>query len=154
MPLQDLQFSGARVRSLVNQNFAPSTTLALTYDTVDYDTDGYFNNLQPDRLTVPVPGVYGFGAEVRWAGVSSGGRIASIIDVSNNRTHVEQWQLSNNQAALYHNLYTEQWLEAGAPLKVHLFQSSSATLNTFAVVHHAPAFFIRLLGVAAIGYRK
>jgi uncharacterized membrane protein len=44
----------------------------LHFDRIAFDTAGLFNPSAPDRLTIPVTGIYLISASVRWDPVTSG----------------------------------------------------------------------------------
>lgn len=44
---------GAQIRRTTNQAIGNGTTTAVSFDTEDYDTDGFFAGGNPTRLTIP-----------------------------------------------------------------------------------------------------
>jgi hypothetical protein len=56
----------ARVSNSATEATASGTPTTLTFDTVDFDTDGLYAAVHTDRLTAPVSGTYLVSAEVAW----------------------------------------------------------------------------------------
>lgn len=72
----------ARVRKSANQALSANTATALTWDTEDFDTDGFHDNVTNNtRLTIPSgqAGRYQIEAAVRFAILSSGQRMVTIM---------------------------------------------------------------------------
>lgn len=58
--------SAAKVKTLTA---TPASTLKfISFNIIDFNTDGIFNINQPDRLTINRGGVYMFGASIQWNG--------------------------------------------------------------------------------------
>jgi len=62
-----LRFSGARIFRSTAQSIPKDTYTAISFDTVQVDTDGYFSVVNPTRLTIPRGGYYLFGGRMSYA---------------------------------------------------------------------------------------
>ena len=63
----------ARITRSTDQALPDSTTTTVVFDTVVFDTGGFFSLLNPERLTAPVSGKYQIGAQVRMNAAATAG---------------------------------------------------------------------------------
>src|SRR5262249_39512672 len=69
----------ARVYNSAAISIANNTTTALTFDSERYDNGGLHSaSANTDRLTVPITGLYAFGACIQWASNATGIRLFAL----------------------------------------------------------------------------
>ena len=71
--------TGARVSITGNQSISTGTATEINFDTEDFDTEGYHDNVTNNtRLTIPEDGIYVVRGQVRWADNVTGKRTLTI----------------------------------------------------------------------------
>src|SRR5262249_32498032 len=108
-------------------NINDSTLTTLAFDTENYDTDNYHDNITNNsRLTIPTTGYYGFGVSGLWGTQPVGYRKATIYQ---NDTTALSSDARTNVVSNEHSLSMEFHLTAGDYLTVKVFQTSGGVLS-------------------------
>lgn len=148
MPLQDLQFSGALVTRTTTFSMSTAITTIVLPNQVDYDTDGYFQ-ADSGKFIAPVSGYYAIGAVGAWS-TNSLGTVRSLI-LQGPSSVLSQHRTSPLTVQPTCNPYAEVALNQGDTVDLRALQDSGSNMFLIGGTVHLS---IRLLGVAAIGYRK
>lgn len=122
VPVLPEGFVGARITSSVTQ-VAPEG--GLVFDTVRWDSGGWWNPAEPTRLTFPVSGICSVTAQITILGSAYGGALADTVVLSVKRdgdpsAFVAFARYSNQDPAPAGgiNASTTDWFEAGEYLEV------------------------------------
>lgn len=134
---------GARVRHSVNQSIPNNTVTTLTFDTEDFDTDGFHSPALPTRLTVPVVGIYHITASVSWPSNAAG--LRAMVILLNGATTLMRDQRAPFAAENFNMGETTVELAAGDFVEVTVIQTSGGALNTSAQANYAPRLEMTLV---------
>lgn len=122
--------AGAKLRNSVVQSIANATETNLSFDTVLYDTDGFYSAAAPTRLTIPVgkDGRYLAGTSLEFASNAVGRRL--YILYLNGTEPIAVSQTSAVSAGDSEGCLTAVWnAAAGDFITSRVLQSSGAALN-------------------------
>lgn len=154
MPLQDIQFSGAKLFRPTAFTVANNVFTFVPFTQVLYDTDGY-TNVAADALAAPVAGVYNMQAAVRWVVNTTGDRVVSIVRSRTNRVIAEYARAGLDMLLYGHQLAgADAFLEQGELARVRVIQVSGGNLGIVSALDYTPTFSIRLLGVISDTFRR
>lgn len=121
---------GARVSLQGTQTIANNTTTTISWDTLRFDTGGFFNAGSPTIFTVPSTGLYWVGVSTNWALASSGERfVAFRVNASTDLISFACSPLNDISANAGVSTSVLLSLSAGDTVKVVVFQGSGANLN-------------------------
>ncbi len=121
--------SSAFVRKTTLQAIPDAVLTSVTFDSADYDTAGYFNAAQPDRLTIPEAGVYLVVAnsELEVAGVAGARGVELLV----NGTTAIARDVRTTLAPSFglHGVHALYSFAAGDTVALRYFQDSGAPRN-------------------------
>lgn len=142
-------FSGVKLRNSANTSIANATTTTLTFDTEDYDTDGFHEGVtNPDRITIPADGYYRLTYTATWAFNSTGGRhiwitrngtVTTEAGTSCSAVQTSSAETRNNVSVTVHAV-------AGDYFLARVFQDSGGALNITAQNPTSPMFQCEKVG--------
>jgi hypothetical protein len=129
-PGASLTALGARVSLQSTLGIGNATTTVVTWDTLQFDTGGFWNAGSPTVLTAPSTGLYWVSASTNWALASGGERFAAFrVNASAVLIAFECSSLNDvgaNSGVCVSALLS---LNAGDTVNVAVFQNSGGTLN-------------------------
>lgn len=134
----------ASVIATAPQNMTASTSIPMSFSTVEYDNDGMWNPATPTFLTVKTAGLYLITGFTSWASGTGGSRIALI---TKNGGQIKQWAHNVTGVA------SSDPFACVAPLAVNdqigLSQYQSSTSNPLATHNQSyPMLGLTRLGTA------
>ena len=116
------------------------TSIALSFDTVRYDTAAMFDVTDPTRLTCQVAGLYALGGGIRWQ--TNGAGLRQMALVLNGGTNMAiQKQNANAAEPGAMTLVTMYELAVGDYIELFARQSSGGPLNIEAANAYSPEFW-------------
>ncbi|MCL8312645.1 hypothetical protein M9Y90_18540 [Leptospira interrogans] len=126
--------SVARIRNRNSIPLAHGAYTVIPFSEVDYDTDGYYNSSLPDRLTIPVTGIYSVIGEVEYAANTIGVRKTNLIvnDGLSNVYVVAASSLPASGFGAYQieaSVGTNSRFNKGDTIKLQCFQDSGGVLS-------------------------
>ena len=143
--------NGCRVFNSKNIPIANSIDTPLTFDTVIFDTDGYFDPSHPSRITCPA-GLAGYHliiAGTQWANDNQTHERLAYLRVNGDQTSgvimENREQVSaNNMAALV--VPTIFYLNEGDYVESMAKQNAGVIVNVITSLEHTPVFMCARLG--------
>lgn len=126
-------FSGVSLVKSAAQSISNATDTAITFNTEDYDTDGYHSTVSnTDRITIPAgkTGYFLVSSRVAFAGNGTG--VRSVTVRKNGTTGVIGADMNNQSASASAVLINDRVIYAVAGDYFHLnaYQTSGGALNT------------------------
>lgn len=120
--------SAAVVTKTTAQSIASAVPTAINFEAAEYDTGGYFNLAQPDRLTAPTTGLYLIGANTAFQTPGPGARGVELF-LNAATSIVRDIRLAPPGAPTFQGVSTVYQLTAGDTISARAFQTSGAALN-------------------------
>ncbi|UML82772.1 hypothetical protein FH587_02410 (plasmid) [Leptospira interrogans] len=126
--------SAAKIRNRNSIPLAHGAYTVIPFTEVDYDTGGYYNSSLPDRLTIPVTGIYSVIGEVEYAANTIGVRKTNLIvnDGLSNVYVVAASSLPASGFGAYQieaSVGTNSRFNKGDTIKLQCFQDSGGVLS-------------------------
>ena len=141
---------GVSISRAANQSIPDSADTVITFDQINFDTDGYFSLGSPDRITIPasLAGKYLLiGSQAYAPGVLPGsirtctiGDLPFTLDLANAQIP----PVAGSSTEFECSAVVE--LAAGAVLQLHAFQDSGAAINSGGDPPAATSLFAAFLG--------
>jgi hypothetical protein len=121
------------------------TETSIPLDTVEIDSDNFFNSAQPTRLTVPagLGGVYMVVARGSFS-ANAGGMLAAGFRLNGTAIKGITREVATNLVALTATEIIR--LEAGDYLELRMFQDSGATISAFGGLSYESSLMMTRLG--------
>jgi len=123
------------VRNSSNTSIVTATFTTLTWDTEEFDTDGFHSTTSNTHLlTAPASGRYLVLASVAWAASGAGG--ARVVRILGGGQQIVAWDDDPSAGVgLWQNLMSLQDLAAGAGLYLQVYQASGGNLDCLGFSH-------------------
>ena len=138
--LEDAIFSPAvRVYRTADNGISDSTTTALTFTHVDYDTDSMFSATDT-KVNIKTAGIYSLYGNVRWESNTTGRRIIAIRKNGSTNLGLVELGPQTSGHILTMQIVAQQSLAAGDYVELTVFQTSGGTLDVDAVSAYSPIF--------------
>jgi hypothetical protein len=126
-------FVGCDLRKSANQSISNNTTTYISFDTENYDTDGFHDNVTNNtRITIPSgkAGKYLFTYIVRWEGNTTNRRdILLSINGTEGGGLIRGQVISDGGLALIYNASVHLNLSVGDYVQMAVVQTSGGALN-------------------------
>lgn len=136
--------SGARVYNSADLAVANTTVTTLTFNSERYDDADYHStSSNTSRLTIPQPGRYRVGGNIRWASNATGFRVVYLFLNASTYIAIEsRAAVSGGPTDI--NINTEWEFAAGDYVELQGYQSSGGSLNVTSASAYSPEFWIAL----------
>ena len=125
--------SYAKVSRTTNQSITSSDlTTAVSFDTEDADTDGYWDAGSPTIFTIPEDGFYIVTAQAYWAASSVFSHIGLFLalngdmSAASRRVATQYWQQPSGTSNPRQNVTFAGKLSAGDTIQLHAYQNSGS----------------------------
>src|SRR3990167_2409981 len=129
--LADLPFSGVQVRNVAGITLVNATLTTLSFDTVDHDTDNYFNSLAPVQIVTPVAGYYEIEGSIGLTATTLGSRLARITVSGNIVGSADAAPAASLNGGKVRVRVPQHFIDAGQAIQLLGYQNSGSNLNSF-----------------------
>lgn len=126
------RFKQAGVRTaLTSAKTIPSTTeVALAWDQVEFDTDGFWDAADPTHLTIPTTGMYQVNCEIGWTASSdTNARYIKIIQNDSIAWDYDSGIMLNDGAPVVTKTGSLLYLNKGDTICVHVYNASASSVT-------------------------
>ncbi len=138
--LEDAIFSPAvRVYRTADNGISDSTTTALTFTHVDYDTDSMFSATDT-KVNIKTAGIYSLYGNVRWESNTTGRRFIAIRKNGSTNLGFAEYGPQTSGHLLVMPVVAQQSLAAGDYVELTVFQASGGELDVDASAGSSPIF--------------
>jgi len=147
VPPPEVQMASARIFHSIDQPIPGMIATPVAFDSVLWDNYNFYDPAQPTRLTVPIGGLYQFGASTHWlVGVNTGLRIRLCLNATLQLAGQSHWCNNPVWADWDLSVQTLYRLQPGDFVQVLAYNSHAAARTLEAMPNYSPHFWIRLVG--------